>query len=311
MGDVLYDVRTCISGISYSRTGLAALRKGIAKLHDLGICTESVFLRGTVRWMAKHALELAVHLPNGLPVLAQGVSKQVFLSRRTCAAVACAAFFGLLLDQGREIPGYNLAFVLDADATKTQCLLSYFSQVAGEEVKTLDRQFISFSRRAAPSQRAFAREEFWKALDKPLTHVHVNKAGCIEGDTGALQADFANEYLGGGVLHGGNVQEEIRFAVCPECIVGMLFCERMLPHEAIFIVGAQQYSKYSGYAGSFQFDGPVASRDAVDGRQRADVHIVAFDALCFPGPMQYREDGIYRELQKAYVACLGDPSEDT
>ena len=31
-----------------------------------------------------------------------------------------------------------------------------------------------------------------------------------------LHADFANMYLGGGVICGGNVQEEIRFSICPE-----------------------------------------------------------------------------------------------
>jgi poly(ADP-ribose) glycohydrolase len=43
------------------------------------------------------------------------------------------------------------------------------------------------------------------------------------------QADFANKMLGGGVLRRGCVQEEIRFAVCPEMIVGRLFTEGAFP----------------------------------------------------------------------------------
>ena len=39
-----------------------------------------------------------------------------------------------------------------------------------------------------------------------------------------LQLDFANKYVGGGVLGNGCVQEEIRFLICPELIVSCLLC---------------------------------------------------------------------------------------
>lgn len=305
--ELLYSVRQCGTQTdSELKSGLpAAVRKVWGRYEALD---EKEFLQQTIPWLAKHAMELPELLPDGVSILAQNENNQIFLSRRQCAAVAAAAFFGLLPLQGDTIPGYNLEYVLHTDVPKLACFLCYYTQVSKESAEVLDHQFVSFARRAHNDS---SDREFWAtALDKPLIPAKVFLEGTIEGDTGALQADFANEYLGGGVLHGGNVQEEIRFAVCPECIVGMLFCECMLPHEAIFIVGAQQYSKYRGYGGSFQFDGPVTSRDALDGRQRADVHLVAFDALCFAGAMQYKEDGIYRELQKAYVACLGDPSED-
>jgi poly(ADP-ribose) glycohydrolase len=170
----------------------------------------------------------------------------------------------------------------------------------------LDNEFVSYARRAIP----VLTPAFWETLNMPLQPVEVRTEGGIELDTGALQADFANEYLGGGVLHGGNVQEEIRFSVCPECLVGMLFCEKMLAHEAIFIVGAQQYSHYRGYGRSFAFDKPCLVREPLDEHRRPSVTIVAFDALVFPGEKQYGKEMILRELQKAYVACLGDLSED-
>jgi poly(ADP-ribose) glycohydrolase len=55
-----------------------------------------------------------------------------------------------------------------------------------------------------------------------------------------LQIDFANRYLGGGCLGHGCVQEEIRFMINPELIVGMLFCESMKSTEAILIYGTEQ-----------------------------------------------------------------------
>ena len=43
-----------------------------------------------------------------------------------------------------------------------------------------------------------------------------------------IHADFANEYIGGGVLCGGCVQEEILFAVAPLHTVTLLLFPRML-----------------------------------------------------------------------------------
>ena len=48
------------------------------------------------------------------------------------------------------------------------------------------------------------------------------QGGCIEDTPEALHADFANAFIGGGVLGGGCVQEEIRFTVEPEALLSML-----------------------------------------------------------------------------------------
>ena len=42
------------------------------------------------------------------------------------------------------------------------------------------------------------------------------------------------------------VQEEIRFMINPELIVGMLFMASMDDNEAIEIVGAERFSQYMG-----------------------------------------------------------------
>jgi poly(ADP-ribose) glycohydrolase len=49
-------------------------------------------------------------------------------------------------------------------------------------------------------------------------------------------------------------QEEIRFIIAPETLISCLLCERMRKDEAIIIMGAQQYSNYSGYQNSFKFE---------------------------------------------------------
>merc|ERR1719215_2164005 len=68
-------------------------------------------------------------------------------------------------------------------------------------------------------------------------------------------ADFANMFIGGGVLSGGCVQEEIRFSICPELCVTMLVCPCMLEEEAIQVLGGEQFSKYTGYMFSMRYGG--------------------------------------------------------
>ena len=53
-----------------------------------------------------------------------------------------------------------------------------------------------------------------------------------------IKVDFANKFIGGGVLRKGCVQEEILFTIYPELLSSILFCEEMSDTESIFIIGA-------------------------------------------------------------------------
>ncbi len=54
------------------------------------------------------------------------------------------------------------------------------------------------------------------------------------------------------------MQEEIMFAEHPECIAGMLFCERMDDNEALVLVGPQQYCLHEGYSRETVFSRDLA-----------------------------------------------------
>ena len=57
-----------------------------------------------------------------------------------------------------------------------------------------------------------------------------------------MQVDFANKYLGGGVLGHGCVQEEIRFVICPEMIVTRLFTEALDEMESLVMTGINTHT---------------------------------------------------------------------
>uniref|UniRef100_A0A166BS39 poly(ADP-ribose) glycohydrolase n=1 Tax=Daucus carota subsp. sativus TaxID=79200 RepID=A0A166BS39_DAUCS len=130
-------------------------------------------------------------------------------------------------------------------------------------------------------------------------------SGLIEDQTEeALEVDFANKYIGGGVLHKGCLQEEIRFVINPELILGMLFLPAMAKNEAIEIVGAERFSNYTGYASSFRFSGNYMDKRDVDMSGRRKTRITAIDAKSNPGYRQYKVEYIMREINKAYCGFI-------
>jgi len=90
------------------------------------------------------------------------------------------------------------------------------------------------------------------------------------------------------------VQEEIRFMINPELIVGMLFMASMDDNEAIEIVGAERFSQYMGYGSSFRFVGDYIDSKPIDSMGRRRTRIVAIDALDCPTRLHYESSGLLR-----------------
>lgn len=153
------------------------------------------------------------------------------------------------------------------EVAKLRCFLNYFARIQSEEP-----QGMLYIRRVA------LREDR-KLPDARLTPLTVDDRAPIEDAQGCLQADFANKYIGGGVLFGGCVQEEIRFAINPECCVSMALCEVMLPHESIRITGAERFSNYEGYGRSLKFTGNHVDDTPRDAHGTVCTAITAIDAI--------------------------------
>eukprot|EP00828_Plagiopyla_frontata_P005931 TRINITY_DN12498_c0_g1_i1.p1 TRINITY_DN12498_c0_g1~~TRINITY_DN12498_c0_g1_i1.p1 ORF type:complete len:142 (+),score=23.35 TRINITY_DN12498_c0_g1_i1:291-716(+) len=103
-------------------------------------------------------------------------------------------------------------------------------------------------------------------------------------------------------MGGGNVQEEIRFCISPELIATRLFVDEMNDNECIMIKGCSQYSDYTGYGGTFQWNGNFEDKDG------NNCFIVALDALQFlvHGPQyQFKEKFVLRELAKLQIGFTG------
>ncbi|CAI9766994.1 unnamed protein product [Fraxinus pennsylvanica] len=138
--------------------------------------------------------------------------------------------------------------------------------------------------------------EVWNGSNDLSGSLILRNLLCVE----ALEVDFVNKCIGGGALRRGCVQEEIRFMINPELIVGMLFLPAMAGNEAIEIIGTQRFSNYSGYASSFCFCADYKDVEGADSMGRRKTRIIAIDALSRVGKRQYTPECLLREINKAF-----------
>jgi len=178
-----------------------------------------------------------------------------------------------------------------------ECLLHYFTEISRE----MPQGNIIVHRQVLKN------EHDWNSSEKKIGEKSIvaSAIGGIENSQAELHADFANQYIGGGALHGGNVQEEILFLIKPECLVTLLFCAKMEDTEVIFITGAQRFSDYYGYGGSFRYGGPHKDQTPRDESTNALRRtIVAMDASVSSGKSQFFNFSFKRDLNKAYCAFM-------
>ncbi|WKY05237.1 hypothetical protein Q1695_005895 [Nippostrongylus brasiliensis] len=254
--------------------------------------------------IAKLAVNAKFILTAPVPLLRSSQPGSVTLSQEQCACLLAHAFFCTYRRERHNFNRINMANLFDGrnplSHVKLRFILHYFAAV----LKNMPTGCVSFWREALPKDAL----PDWEQDETPLPLLAVASDSSIEDSPGCLQVDFANEYIGGGVLNWGAVQEEIRFLICPEMMVSCLLCEKMGPLEVIHIVGAQRYSSYCGYGETLEWE--PYERFGVEPRdkfRRVKCELVAMDAKLFkPGfrNVQYKKESIDRDLNKAYVGFL-------
>ena len=187
---------------------------------------------------------------------------------------------------------------------KLKCFLSYFERAEDAQ----DDIYLGFIR------RELKEKIHWASLDIPFTEITIDERAIPAEDfPDKLIVDFANCYIGGGVLGKGCVQEEIMFLRYIEPIAAMLFTEKLEDRECLVIAGVQRYNILQGYKQTFRYVASYYEAVNLDSQRRNDTHIVAIDAINFYGKnhIQYFPGFIRRELEKALIGFQGDPSENS
>ncbi|KAL4465057.1 hypothetical protein ABPG72_012240 [Tetrahymena utriculariae] len=207
-----------------------------------------------------------------------------------------------------------ITFIVDkkrnvSNQQKLVCLLHYFWRIQKEfasQENTLQSQVITFERLINENDHILLKISVDENKMNDFEIVDDRGIELFE-DFECIHCDFANKFLGGGVLRTGCVQEEIMLTVTPEALAGILFCQRQNDKDAILITGAQRFCQFEGYRESFKFVGPHYSNFEVDKLDRKKVYTLAMNAISFKqNPKdQYKKDKIHRELGKCFIGFQG------
>lgn len=278
----------------------------------------NIFFEVLLPKMIQLALQLPVLLPGAVPLLKRHNNRTVSLSQLQIASLLANAFFCTFPKRNSTSPqseygtypyiNFNRLFSAyrkdklnrcPSVMEKIKCIFHYFRRVttkAPEGVVTIQRRYIP--KPDCPK---------WNERVEKLPLLHITSKGTIESEgAGLLQVDFANKYVGGGVLGFGCVQEEIRFVICPELLVTMLVTEELDETEALIVSGVERYSHCKGYSNTFKWMGDYIDETPRDSSGRRMTTVVAIDALSFRQPQsQFNISNIRRELNKAYAGFAG------
>ena len=226
------------------------------------------------KYLQQLVFEMDTLLPKQLPYLKTcQKNAKINLTRKQVALLFLLSFFNLINITNKKCNFFNISNVLKcfsyAQFEFCKCFINYLTQIGKwlSENNPILNETITYVRDNIDNNNY---------QDKELCEIKIYEKGSLfEGDA-SYCVDFANKYIGGGVLKGGSVQEEILFAIEPEAIVSLCFMEIMDKNDAIGIFNTIQYSKYKGYGENFKFDGNAINKDL---NKIIRHKIIAIDAL--------------------------------
>ncbi|CAD8178691.1 unnamed protein product [Paramecium octaurelia] len=259
-----------------------------------------MFFQNVLPKMAKYALEMLELPPKKELLISEG---SISFTRKEIYQFLSLSFFGLLVTQDEKFPDtYNLGYILQTNIEKAKCYLYYFIMASPDlenEIITVER--ITFNadyhiKQFFPNPQANILEDaqLWSNCEKNLQTIEFVDQK-IEEQQNCILVDFANKYVGGGVLRNGCVQEEILFTIMPENIIAVLFCKVLDFHQIVIIKNTIRYCDYEGYANSFRF----VKRQPTNLNQ----NILVLDAINYKNnpDKQFQQNEIMRELNKAFI----------
>ena len=210
-----------------------------------------------IKHLSQLALDTGNILPQSIPLLKKMQNENIELTRKQVALIFLLSFFDVLpVTFSKQLNNFKVSNTLSAGNGVQfeigRFFLNYLTVIGrwlSENNPILEEKIIFV--RVNINRNNF---DFQTTNNYYLCPVNFIPQGSLFYDNASYCVDFANKYIGGGVLKGGSVQEEILFAMNPEATVAMLFMEEMDENDAIGIFNTIQYSNNKGYGQTLMFD---------------------------------------------------------
>lgn len=257
-------------------------------------------------YLKQYAIDSENFLPPEIDVMAENDNDaKLVLTRGQAACLFFFSFLGLMpLKTSRKFNFFNVKNIIENYRTNYEfgrCFVNYLTNIGNwlenKNPYNILGEKITYYRNSITPKEA---EIIFQNENIGLCEINIYEKGSMFNRKATYAVDFANRYIGGGVLRGGCVQEEILFATHPELICSMAFMEVMGPNDAIRIDNAIKYSESSGYNQSFCFKKNAITQineASLDGPDR----IIAMDAVVEGRTNQFDKRNIKRDIHKAFV----------
>lgn len=294
-------------------------------LHEL---FENVLIESEKRMffedLLKRIINMALRLPElvtaPIPLLRQRICHSITLTQEQISCLLANAF--LCTYPGRNMFQHFEEYIgfpdihferlfqssASSDLEKLKCILHYFRRVCPQESSN---EFFSVPTGCITFERRFIKPyqlPKWSESTVNLagSSLHINSQESPEDHRmGLLQLDFANNFVGNGILGCDCGQEEMSFAIYPELMVARLFTESLTSGETLKIMGCERYSDCKGYGKTFRWLGNHQDATPCDESRRRKTCVVIIEAL----PLHQlnssmdrgAQDLILRELNNVYA----------
>ncbi|MCQ2818645.1 MAG: poly(ADP-ribose) glycohydrolase [archaeon] len=285
------------------------------------LCLQCKELFPTPLILLQTGTKMKTELVNGKPQIVEG---KIELTRKQVACLMALSFFGYLdVNQPRNYNTFEVSRVLSSFYRISEfglCFTNYL-MIIGLILKEEEKYKDFLNEKLIYARKNLDRDlEIYKVKEMPLCDINIIEQGSMSDSDGLFHVDFANKYIGGGVLGGGCVQEEILFTVKPECTLSLLLLQVMDDNDAILIQNALQYSNYTGYGYTFAFkyespEGIIDNLTNIEGRFKGGKYIIAMDAVPDYNGSSFEKENAIRDIHKAlvtfsFVELEHDPGED-
>jgi len=271
-----------------------------------------LFFNEILPFIIEQALKLPEYLTKPIPLLGRYMNIAITLNKLQVISLLANQFLCIFKDENCKLyhtPDCSFLGLLsseksplDSSVEKIRCVIHYFDKMRKRSIDNLKSELITFQRVSLKENNI----PNWEKSSVELCDIIIDKGKSIEDCENMSQVDFANKYLGGGVLRAGCVQEEIRFAINPELFVSMIFTQRLDHLESAFIIGVERTSKFKGYGRSFKYNGDHNDNYIrFDKWNRRSTEIVAIDATHYSPSLkkyiQFSAKETLREMNKLYA----------
>lgn len=263
------------------------------------------FFSTLLPFIQKLALKLPLLFKNvPVPVLLPGETKTVTFNKEQVGSLIASAFFSTfekylpVSSSKYRFSDFSLSelFIDESSKFSVLCLLNYFKRLSQEIPKgNLVIQRVNLSDDQRPK---------WDVSTLQLKDINFVLGSSIIESKAEVHIDFANKLIGGGVLSGATLDEEVLFLMKPECLVTMLLSAELEENEAILISGAEQFSKCEGSGFNFKFIGDFKDPSPRDEKGTIKRTIIAIDPVlgaAAKGSEQFQDKLFIRDVNKLYL----------